>query len=134
MDTRKKVMEAIWAYQSCPPDALATMRFTYTLRPDPRPGDETHERFAERALAELYCDPDLIRDDDGYILVEESIQHNIEEIDELFYYEHIAGFTRTMNRTKKIKEELMMATWHPRRIERLLELGGHEALDNFAGV
>lgn len=132
MDSSKKVMEAIWAYQSCPPDALATMRFTYTLRPDHE--DETGEKFAEQMYTEILYAGDYIRDDDDYILVEESIQWKKEEIDDLFYYEHIARFTRTMNRTKKIKEELMMATWHPRRIERLLELGGHEALDNFAGV
>jgi hypothetical protein len=27
-----------------------------------------------------------------------------------------------------------MNVWHPRRIERLLEVGGESALDNFAGV
>ena len=34
---------------------------------------------------------------------------------------------------KHIKEELMMVAWHPKRIERILELGGWDALDNFAG-
>ena len=125
-------MEAIWAYQSCPSDALATLRFNYSLRPNHE--DETGEKFAERALNELYCAPDFIRDDEGYILVEETIDYLIDEIDDLFYYEYTAGFTRTMNRTKKIKEELMAAAWHPSRIEKILELGGHDALDNFAGL
>jgi hypothetical protein len=32
------------------------------------------------------------------------------------------------------KEELMMAVWHPRRVERILETYGWEALDNLLGV
>jgi len=80
------------------------------------------------------CGGDYIRDDEGYIMVEETIEYKKNEIDDLFYYTHNAGFVRTMNRMKKIKEELMAAAWHPRRIERILELGGHEALDNFAGL
>jgi hypothetical protein len=29
-----------------------------------------------------------------------------------------------------IKEELMMNVWHPRRVERILDMGGCELLDN----
>lgn len=32
------------------------------------------------------------------------------------------------------KEELMMNVWHPRRVERILNLYGWEALDNLLGV
>ncbi len=35
---------------------------------------------------------------------------------------------------RRMKEELYMNVYHPRRIERLLEVGGWEALDNFAGL
>ncbi len=34
-----------------------------------------------------------------------------------------------LTRTAQIKEELMAITWHPRRVEKLLETCGFEALD-----
>ena len=40
---------------------------------------------------------------------------------------------RSILNFKHIKEELMMAAWHPRRIDRILTFGGWDALDNFAG-
>lgn len=125
-------MEAIWDYQSCPTDALATLQFYYSLRPDHE--DDSGETFAERMYQEVIHGDDYIRDDDGEILIEESIEWKKEQIDDIFYYKHSSSFTRTMNRMKKLKEELMAATWNPRRIERILELGGYNALDNFAGV
>lgn len=36
---------------------------------------------------------------------------------------------RSIRRCKAIKEELMSVCWHPDRVERILELGGHELLD-----
>lgn len=41
---------------------------------------------------------------------------------------------RAIQNCRTIKEELMMNVWHPRRIERLLDIGGEKLLDNFAGV
>jgi hypothetical protein len=117
---------------SCPKDALATLKFYYSIRPNHE--DTTNEKFAERAYWEVMCATDFIRDDNDVILVEDSIQYFKEEIDDLFYYQHTGSFVRAMNRMKKIKEELMAAVWHPRRIERLLELGGETTLDNFAGL
>jgi len=132
MENYNKIREAVWNYRPSPKDALATLKFYYSLRPTHE--DTTGEKFAERAYREALQANDLIYDDDGTLLVQESIDYITEEIDDLFYYEHTAGFVRTMNRTKKFKEDLMAAAWHPRRIERLLELGGEEALDNFAGL
>jgi hypothetical protein len=37
---------------------------------------------------------------------------------------------RAIRRCKAIKEELMSVCWHPDRVERILELGGHELLDS----
>jgi hypothetical protein len=132
LEEMKTVTEEIWEYQSCPKDALATLRFYYKFHPEDE--NETREKFAEQMYREVLYGGDCIRGDDGEVLVEETIEWKKEEIDDIFYYQHTGPFVRTMNRMKKIKEELMMATWHPRRIERLLELGGHEALDNFAGL
>ena len=127
-----EVMRAVEAYSPCPSDALATLKFYYQLRPNREEDDG--EQFADRMYWEIMCGGDYIRDDEGNIMVEESIQYKKEELDDLFYYAYNAGFVRTMNRMKKLKEELMAAAWHPRRIERILELGGHDALDNFAGL
>jgi len=132
MDNHRKVIEKIWGYEYCPSDALATLQFYYTLNPDDE--DDSSENFAERTYWEIICGGDFIRDDDGYVIVDESIEWKKEQIDDIFYYKHSSSFTRTMNRMKKLKEELMAATWHPRRMERILELGGYTALDNFAGV
>lgn len=41
---------------------------------------------------------------------------------------------RTILRCHAIKEQLYMNVYHPRRIEKLLEQGGWEALENFAGL
>lgn len=126
------VIKTVRSYKSCPTDALATLRFYYSLRPNDE--DTANEKFAERAYWEVTCMTDFIRGDNGVISVDESIQYFKEEIDDLFYYEHTGPFVRAMNRMKKLKEELMAAVWHPQRIERLLELGGETALDNFAGL
>lgn len=132
MERYYEVMNAVWDYQTCPKDALSTLKFYYSIRPLHE--DMTSERYAQDALDEIYACPDFVRDDDGCINVKESIESMKCEIDELFYYLHTGSFVRTMNRTKKIKEELMMNACHPRRIRRILELGGGEALDNFIGL
>jgi hypothetical protein len=132
MEKYCEVMDALWAYQTCPPDALKTLRFYYSIRPNHE--DMTNEKYAERALDEIYGCPDFIRDDDGCIDVKESIIILKREIDELFYYLHSTSFVRTMNRTKKIKEELMMKACHPDRLRRIYELGGEDAVDNFIGL
>ena len=41
--------------------------------------------------------------------------------------------SRTIHNCKAIKEDLMAAAWHPRRIERLLETHGWEAYENLLG-
>lgn len=127
-----KAIEAIWDYQSCPKNVLATLQFYYKFHPDDE--NDVREKFAEQMYTEVLYGGDCIRDDDGEVLVEETIEWKKEEIDDIFYYHHTGPFVRAMNRMKKLKEELMAATWHPRRIERILELGGHDALDNFAGL
>jgi hypothetical protein len=70
-----------------------------------------------------------------------------------FIQEHGPSFLRTTERTalfrgelevaarqsrgvqncKAIKEELMAAVWHPRRVERLLDTHGWEAYENLIG-
>ena len=133
MDKReKKVQDAICGYQPCPEDALAILQFYYRLHP--KDEEEPTGEYAEDRMAEICYGGDYFRDDNGYILVKETIRYKKEEIDDLFYYLYTRSFVRSMNRMKKLKKELIAATWHPRRIERILELGGHEALDNFAGL
>ena len=46
----------------------------------------------------------------------------------------VAHKFRTIATCKHIKEELMMAAWHPRRVERILDLYGWEAYENLLGV
>jgi len=89
----------------------------------------------------------------NFIDVRASIQNGKELIDKRLSMVRAYEFLRTKDRTEKlreeliaeckrlrpilnfkhIKEELMMVAWHPKRIERILELGGWDALDNFAG-
>ena len=38
---------------------------------------------------------------------------------------------RCIEQTKRIKENLMMAAWHPRRIQRILDIGDQELLDMY---
>ena len=42
--------------------------------------------------------------------------------------------SRAIQNCLAIKEELMMAAWHPRRVGRILETYGWDALDNLLGV
>lgn len=75
-----------------------------------------------------------VYDEDDFVLVEPSIEYARDRLEDEYRMRIQAEFVRTVHRTKILKEELMMSAWHPRRIERLLEMGGEEALDNFAGV
>lgn len=81
-----------------------------------------------------YSEDYYVRDEDGDILAEPSIELAKDFLEDEYLRSIRAEFVRTVHRTKRLKEDLMAAAWHPRRIERLLELGGEEALDNFAGV
>ena len=86
---------------------------------------------------EPYIDFDgdyYIRDENGFILVEPSIAYARDRLEDEYRMSIQAEFVRSVHRTKLLKEELMAATWHPRRIERLLSIGGEKALDNFAGL
>ena len=42
-------------------------------------------------------------------------------------------FRAIQNCKNGFKEELMMNVWHPRRVERILEIGGWDLLDNLMG-
>ena len=44
--------------------------------------------------------------------------------------EEKASRERSQERCKEIKESLIAELWHPRRVEKLLELGGFEMLEN----
>ena len=75
------------------------------------------------------------RDEDGSVLATpEALEYAKDCLDEEYRRLIQAEFVRTRWRLDLFKEELMMNVWHPRRIERLLEVGGESALDNFAGV
>ena len=133
MDKReRKVQDAICRYQSCPKDALATLKFYYDLHPNDE--EERNPEYIEACVNEILYGGDYIRNDDGYIMVKATIEYKKEELDNLFYYQHSRSFIRAMNRMKMLKEELVAAAWHPDRIAKILELGGHDALDNFAGL
>lgn len=75
-----------------------------------------------------------VYDDDDFIMVERSIDYARDRLEDEYRMSIQGEFVRSVHRTKLLKEQLMMNVWHPRRIERLLEIGGEEALDNFAGV
>ena len=133
MDKReKKVQDAICSYQSCPKDALATLKFYYDLHPNDE--EERNAEYIEACVDEILYGGDYIRNDDGYIMVKATIEYKKDELDNLFYYLHSRSFIRAMNRMKMLKEELIATAWHPDRIAKILELGGHDALDNFAGL
>jgi len=86
--------------------------------------------------------------------VEKTIAHQKRQADNAYIRLHSTSFYRTTGRTAylrdelfagaekmrtvrrchQIKEELCANVYHPRRIEKLLETGGWEVLDNFAGL
>jgi hypothetical protein len=83
---------------------------------------------------------------DSHILIEESL-NKLQRVLDVEYIRFTAdSFFRTTERTavfqselraickcKTIKEELMAETWHPRRVERILETYGWDAYNNLLG-
>jgi hypothetical protein len=83
---------------------------------------------------------------DSHILVDDSLK-KLQRVLDLEYIRSTAdSFFRTTERTalfqselraickcKTIKEELMAETWHPRRVERILETYGWDAYNNLLG-
>ena len=45
--------------------------------------------------------------------------------------EELNSKNRIQDRCRELKENLMMEVWHPRRVEKWLEVGGFELLDSF---
>ena len=45
--------------------------------------------------------------------------------------EEAISMERSQQRCREIKESLMMEMWHPRRVEKLIEMGGFELLESF---
>jgi hypothetical protein len=88
-----------------------------------------------------------------HILLKESLKELQHQIDLEFIREHGPSFLRTTERTalfraelkvaarqsrgvqncKVIKEELMAAVWHPRRVEHILDNYGWDAYNNLLG-
>ena len=86
--------------------------------------------------------------------MEKTIEQHKHHADMTFLRDHAYSFYRTTGRTAylsadlsagaekmqailrchAIKEELYQNVYHPRRIEKLLEQGGWDALENFAGL
>jgi len=82
-----------------------------------------------------FSEDHYLRDEDGSVLATpEAREYAKTRLDEEYTSLIRGEFVRTRSRLDLFKEELMMNVWHPRRIERLLEIGGEAALDNFAGV
>ncbi len=40
---------------------------------------------------------------------------------------------RARERCRALKEEIVMAAWHPSKVEKWLEIGGHECLEMMSG-
>jgi hypothetical protein len=82
-----------------------------------------------------FSEDHYLRDEHGSVLATpEAREYARTRLDEEYTSLIRGEFVRTRSRLDLFKEELMMNVWHPRRIERLLEIGGEAALDNFAGV
>lgn len=136
MDHYNSLMEAIKAYTPSPVDLLQYLRFERHFHGDAFLTDEHREDMRAYFEDEFWgtWTSEVSRDEDGFILKEEAYEWTTEQMDEFYSQGELAPFARTMQRTEALKEELMAAAWHPQRIERLLEIGGWEALDNFAGL
>lgn len=136
MDHYSSLMEAIEAYTPSPVDLLRYLRFERRFHGDDFCADKNREDMYTYAEHEFWgtWTEEVPRDEDGFILQDEAYEWTTGEIDGFYSQGELAPFVRTMKRTEALKEELMAATWHPRRIERLLEIGGEAALDNFAGL
>jgi hypothetical protein len=60
---------------------------------------------------------------------EEEMDHRMDLLAQKFYEVRKESRRRIKERMDIIKEELMAAVWHPRRVERMLEEGGWEAVE-----
>lgn len=93
------------------------------IAPPPPDMEEEVRRGCERKTIEsaIQLIPTLTRHMDRVDMIRE----------ELLFKTHR---NRVIQNCLAIKEELMMAAWHPRRVGRILETYGWEALDNLLGV
>ena len=103
--------------------------------------EEGDTYYLWQMFADYDCEPYIdysedyyVRDEDGFILVEPSIERAKDFLEDEYLRTVQAGFVRTVHKTKLLKEELMMNVWHPQRVEKFLETYGWEAYDNLLGV
>lgn len=89
-------------------DTLAHLKILYEMNPTRE--DTSGEEFAEYEMKRLQYTGCETRDEDGYLLEEESERRLREAILELFFCQHQAGFNRTLNRMKLLKDELVAKT------------------------
>lgn len=109
---------------------------------------------SDQARLSLYLEPDPYEAVRTNSDVKREIARLQAERDDTYIARHAQECIRTLKRTaqiksellaayprmqailacRRIKEELYMNVYHPRRIERLLEVGGWDALENFAGL
>jgi hypothetical protein len=135
MDQFTALLTALSQYRPQVPDLLRYLRFERKYH-----GDQFCLNYQDDLLEYVYQEffgsllTEVPRDEEDNILVEEALSWGQTELDDIYVRGQLAPFVRTMKRTQVFKEELMQNVWHPRRIEKLLEIGGEEALDNFAGV
>lgn len=136
MENYNSIFDIFGSYRPGDIHLLQYLRSTRKFLGDDFCSDERREwsrNYQEDRFWGTYSS-EVPRNDDGCILEKEALEWTKRNLDDFYAEGELAPFTRTVRRTETFKEELMMATWHPRRIQRLLELGGEEALDNFAGV
>lgn len=136
MDNYNRLTDALDAYAPTSNDLLHYLRCQRDFHGDQFCLDETREWSHKYNVDEFWGTyaSEVPRDADGNVLVDEAFAWTTRYMDDFYVEGELVPFVRTMVRTETFKEELMMNVWHPRRIERLLELGGDEALDNVAGV
>lgn len=86
-----------------------------------------------RTLITLYCDntPLLVPRKEGESINSYRLRLDAwwDEQDRLA--EEALSMERSQQRCREIKEALMMEMWHPRRVEKLIEMGGFEMLESF---
>jgi hypothetical protein len=135
MDNYNSLSDAIASYAPAPTDLLRYLRSQRKYNSDEFCTDEQHEYARQYFVDEFWGNyhSEVPRDEDGVILVEKAFEWTKQRLDDFYAESELAPFVRTMARTEIFKEELMMVVWHPKRIERLLELG-EDVLDNFAGL
>jgi hypothetical protein len=136
MEQQTTLFDRIGSLRPTNTDLLRYLRSTRKFLGDKFCSDEAREWTCRYAEDEFWgsFDSEVPRDEDGYILEDVALEWTKSHLEDFYAEGELAPFVRTMMRTEALKEELMMAAWHPRRIGRILELGGHEALDNFAGI